>query len=298
METDYIPEFIALAEYGSSYLAAEKLFVSQSSLLRHVQSIEDEFGMPLFDRTRKGFILNAAGQVFLPYARQIAGLKNHCYSILHHEDESERTVRLYAEGKIIDLMIDFRKIHPDIYLAYYRPDNPEEALFNGEIDVAFLTNLTPRMADHFATIHFASEEVLALLYEGHPLAEKDSVTMDDFQGEDFISLSQDVVINEQFAERFNNGKGPNMVAAVPAGPDLMRMVREKMGVTLIHGQHGMIPPASGLVVKPLDPPIQYDMNIYYRKDSPLGRAAESFLNFAKRWTSVHQDVNRSLIESS
>ena len=48
METNYIPEFLALAEYGSSYVAAEKLFVSQSTLLRHVQSIEEEFGVPLF----------------------------------------------------------------------------------------------------------------------------------------------------------------------------------------------------------------------------------------------------------
>ena len=297
METDYIPEFIALAEYGSSYLAAEKLFISQSSLLRHVQSIEDEFGMPLFDRTRKGFVLNTAGQVFLPYAKQIAGLKNHCYDILHHEEESGKTVRLYAEGKIIDMMIDFRKIHTDINLSYSRPDNPEEALFNGEIDVAFLTNLTPRMADHFRTIPYTSEEVLVLLYEGHPLAEKDSISMDDLYGEDYIALAQDVVITEQFAQRFINGRGPNVVAAVPVGADLVRMVREKLGISLFHGQSGMIPPAPGLAVRPLNPAIRYDMNIYYRKDAPLGRATESFLNFAKRWVSVHRDINRSLIEN-
>ena len=297
METDYIPEFIALAEYGSSYLAAEKLFISQSSLLRHVQSIEDEFGMPLFDRTRKGFVLNTAGQVFLPYAKQIAGLKNHCYDILHHEEESGKTVRLYAEGKIIDMMIDFRKIHTDIKLSYSRPDNPEEALFNGEIDVAFLTNLTPRMADHFRTIPYTSEEVLVLLYEGHPLAEKESVSMDDLCGEDYIALAQDVVITGQFARRFSNGRGPNVVAAVPVGADLVRMVREKLGISLFHGQSGMIPPAPGLAVRPLNPAIRYDMNIYYRKDAPLGRATESFLNFAKRWISVHRDINRSLIEN-
>lgn len=296
METDYIPEFIALAEYGSSYLAAEKLFISQSSLLRHIQSIEDEFGMPLFDRTRKGFILNAAGQVFLPYAKQIAGLKNHCYEILHHEEESGNTVRLYAEGKIIDLMIDFRKLHPDIKLAYARPDQPEEALFNGEIDIAFLTNLTPRMADHFQTVPYASEEVLALLYEGHPLTEKESVRMDDLYGEDFIALAHDVVITDQFSRRFNGNKGPNVVTAVPAGGDLIRMVREKMGITLIHGQSNMIPPAPGLVVKPLEPPIHYDMNVYYRKEGPMGRATECFLQFVRRWISLHKDVNRSLIE--
>ena len=105
METNYIPEFLALAEYGSSYVAAEKLFTTQSTLLRHIQSIEDEFGMPLFDRTRKGFLLNEAGKVFLPYARQIAGLKNNCYSILHHGEESDSVVHLFAEGKVKKLII-------------------------------------------------------------------------------------------------------------------------------------------------------------------------------------------------
>ena len=70
METKNIQEFLALAELGSSYAAAEKLFVSQSSLVRHIQAIEEEFGVPLFDRTRRGFVLTANGQVFLPYAEK------------------------------------------------------------------------------------------------------------------------------------------------------------------------------------------------------------------------------------
>lgn len=296
METNYIPEFLALAECGSSYVAAEKLFTTQSTLLRHIQSIEDEFGMPLFDRTRKGFILNEAGKIFLPYARQIAGLKNNCYSILHHGEESDSVVHLFAEGKIIDLMIDFRKLYPDIRLIYTDPDNPEEALFNGELDVAFFTNLTPRMAENFQTIRFAGEEVLALLYEDHPLASKSGVTLEEMVQEDQIMLAHDVVTCDQLTRHINDGKGPRVVTSVPTGPDLIRMVREKLGVAVIHGQAGMIPPASGLKVLPLEPSIRYELNICFRKDTPLGKAAETFVNYAKRWSSLHQDVNRSLIE--
>ena len=296
METNYIPEFLALAEYGSSYVAAETLFTTQSTLLRHIQSIEDEFGMPLFDRTRKGFILNEAGKVFLPYARQIAGLKNNCYSILHHGEESENAVHLYAEGKIIDLMIDFRKLHPDIRLIYSNPENPEEALFNGELDIAFLTNLTPRMADSFQMIRFAGEEVLALLYEDHPLASRSAVTLEEMVQEDQIMLTHDVVTCDQLARHIGDGKGPRVVTSVPTGPDLIRMIREKLGVAVIHGHAGMIPPAPGLKVLPLEPAIRYELSICFRKDAPLGRAAETFVNFAKRWSSLHQDVNRSLIE--
>ena len=290
METNYLPEFIALAEYGSSYVAAEKLFVSQSSLLRHVQSIEDEFGMPLFERTRKGFILNKEGQLFLPYARQIMSLKNHCYSALHHEEEATRTVRLCAQGKVIELMIDFRKTCPDIKVEYCKAASPEEALYEGQIDVAFLTNLTPRLADNFQTIRYSSEEVLAIVYEDHPLAlARGGVTLERLTEEDFIMLADDIVIDDQFYSRIGNGAGPNVVASVPTGSDLIRMVLEKQGIALIHGQRDMVPPRKGLVVLPLDPPIHYEMNLCFRKDAPLSRAAERFVNFARRWAADHPD---------
>ena len=296
METNYLPEFIALAEYGSSYVAAEKLFVSQSSLLRHVQSIEDEFGMPLFERTRKGFILNREGQLFLPYAKQILSLKNHCYGALHREEENQRVVRLCAECKIINLMIAFRRAVPDVRLEFYKADNPEGALVEGQVDVAFISSLKPQMADSFQTIRYASEEVLVLVYEDHPLARQSSVTMESLHDEDFIRLSEDVINREEVYSRIGNGAGPNVVATVPTGSDLIRMVKEKQGIALFHGQNSAVPPRSGLKVLTLDPPIHYELNMCFRKDAPLSRAAERFVNFARRWTQEHQDINRSLIE--
>ncbi|MCD8018868.1 MAG: LysR family transcriptional regulator [Clostridiales bacterium] len=72
METKYIQEFLVLAEMESSYAAAEKLFVSQSTLVRHIQGIEDEFGVPLFNRSKRGFVLNDAGRIFVDCAKKIA----------------------------------------------------------------------------------------------------------------------------------------------------------------------------------------------------------------------------------
>lgn len=297
METKYIPEFIALAEYGSSYVAAEKLFVSQSSLLRHVQAIEDEFGTPLFERNRKGFILNKQGQIFLPYARQIASLRDHCYDVLHREESDRSTVRVCAEGKIIELMIDFRRAYPDRYIEYCKVQSAEEALYEGKVDVAFLTNLTPRHADNFQSIRFSKEEVLILLYDGHPLAARESVRMEELRSEQFVVLADDLVIDESFYRRVGGGdSGPTIVASVPTGSDLIRMVRERMGIAVIHGRAGRVPPAEGLRVLPLDPPIEYEMNIYFRKEAPLSAAAETFVNFSRRWIAQHRDLNLSLIE--
>jgi LysR family transcriptional regulator, transcription activator of glutamate synthase operon len=71
METEHLKEFVMLAEVGNYLDAAERLFISQSSLSKHIQSLERELGVSLFDRTTRKIALSSAGEAFLPHAKQI-----------------------------------------------------------------------------------------------------------------------------------------------------------------------------------------------------------------------------------
>ena len=64
MELSYIREFVVLAETGNYLEAADTLFIAQSSLSRHIKSIEMDLGAPLFDRTTRKVSLNGFGQAF------------------------------------------------------------------------------------------------------------------------------------------------------------------------------------------------------------------------------------------
>ncbi len=72
MELNYIKEFVHLAEVGNFLSAAEDLYISQSSLSKHIKAIETELNTPLFFRTTKKITLTEAGSVFLKYATEIA----------------------------------------------------------------------------------------------------------------------------------------------------------------------------------------------------------------------------------
>ncbi|MGL4293550.1 MAG: LysR family transcriptional regulator, partial [Bacteroidales bacterium] len=50
--------------------AARRLFITQSTLSQQVKQLEEELGIPLFDRIGKHVRLTEAGESFLPYARQ------------------------------------------------------------------------------------------------------------------------------------------------------------------------------------------------------------------------------------
>ena len=88
MELSYIREFVVLAETGNYLEAADALFIAQSSLSRHIKSIELDLGSPLFDRTTRKVVLNGFGQAFLPYAKKMVEI----------QEEYENVLQSYLSG--------------------------------------------------------------------------------------------------------------------------------------------------------------------------------------------------------
>lgn len=72
MDTKYINDFVILSECLNFSEAANRLFISQSSLSKHIKTLERELGVDLFTRTTRSIRLSDAGELYLPYARRIA----------------------------------------------------------------------------------------------------------------------------------------------------------------------------------------------------------------------------------
>ncbi|WP_342088092.1 LysR substrate-binding domain-containing protein [Dyadobacter sp. OTU695] len=70
MELRQLKYFIKAAELQNFTNAAEVLFITQSTLSQQIKQLEDELGIPLFDRIAKRVRLTEAGTAFLPYAKK------------------------------------------------------------------------------------------------------------------------------------------------------------------------------------------------------------------------------------
>ena len=66
--------FAAVARLGSMRAAADELNTVQSNVTARIRALEDEIGVPLFERHSRGVTVTAAGRRLLPFVAQVSGL--------------------------------------------------------------------------------------------------------------------------------------------------------------------------------------------------------------------------------
>lgn len=120
LQLDHIRTFHAVAEHGSLLAASRHLGMTQPTVGRHIDLLEDALGLRLFTRGREGMrltpkgadLLSAAGDMIdtaTEFERVAAGL----------EDQIEGTVRISANeifGSLLlpGLLSPFMRTHPEI----------------------------------------------------------------------------------------------------------------------------------------------------------------------------------------
>ncbi|WP_166338521.1 LysR family transcriptional regulator [Xiamenia xianingshaonis] len=71
MVIEHYQEFIELAKYTNFHKASEALHISPSTLSKHINALEAQYGTRLFERDKKQVSLTASGAVLLEYAQKI-----------------------------------------------------------------------------------------------------------------------------------------------------------------------------------------------------------------------------------
>lgn len=76
MDFKQIEAFASVARYKSFSKAAEAVYLSQPTISAHINALENELGIVLFDRSGREVQLTPAGMVFLDYALNLLDTRN------------------------------------------------------------------------------------------------------------------------------------------------------------------------------------------------------------------------------
>ena len=77
MDLNHLRSFVAVAKFGHLTRASEALHLSQPALSSHIKTLEEQFGLTLFERTPSGMTLTPSGRRLLIEAEQIIGAVRH-----------------------------------------------------------------------------------------------------------------------------------------------------------------------------------------------------------------------------
>lgn len=71
MELDWLQTFVVAAETANFHKAAEILHLAQPTVSLHIQKLEQQLGIALFDRKGRQVRVSAAGRRYLPHAKRV-----------------------------------------------------------------------------------------------------------------------------------------------------------------------------------------------------------------------------------
>lgn len=192
MDLRQLTSFIAVAEEGQLSKAATRLCLSQPPVSRHIQALEGDLGVRLFDRTAAGMELTQAGKSFLGDARNIETLIREAEARVQRAgkgDTGRLAVGLYGSaifGVVPQLLKEFSSLYPAVETVTHYAQTPSQiqALRLGQVQIVF-ERLVPNEIDINIEL-VCREELLVALSDSHPLAKNERIRIADLRDETFI----------------------------------------------------------------------------------------------------------------
>ena len=188
---------VEIANQKSFTRAAEKLFLSQSTLSKSIKALETELGVEIVDRKSKAFALTEEGELTLAYAQRV----------LNYFASETEALRQHFQGLGGSLSVGipptagpayfysrlyaFRQEYPNVKLSIEEtPSNTLiEKLDVGQIDMGII--LEPFENENYIVKPVYRSQIVVCVSQNHPLAGKENVRLAELRDEAFLMLTPD-----------------------------------------------------------------------------------------------------------
>jgi DNA-binding transcriptional LysR family regulator len=192
MEVRQLQIFRTLAAELNFTRTAELVHTVQSNVTAQIKALEDELGVPLFDRLGRRVALTDAGRRFLPFAQQALAAMEEGQRAIRAGAEPSGPLRIGAPESVLtyrlpEVVREYRKRFPLVELVF-RPTFDStlcQMLQSGDFDLAILmSDVAPSL--HMHAVRYRTERVFLVGDLRHPLAKQRVVKPEDLAGQNML----------------------------------------------------------------------------------------------------------------
>lgn len=280
MEVRYLKEFVELAQVRNYREAAGRLYMSQSSLTKHIQILEREMGAMLFERDRHSVCLSEAGSAFLPCAQRIVDEYETGLQILNQlMAKKQQQLRLVTNYNVLNPVTVFQQEYPgyQIELREMEWSDGLKLLCDGSCDLGIFSD--PEKRTGLSEEFLYMENIAAVLPAHHPLAGRKAIQLSELKNETFVSAMGKDCQEECLEMCRNAGFVPRIGILGNRGQDVVNYIRNGMGVGLLYGQAVIAMKMKGVAVVAIEPAKYMRICAVYRTAPALSLPTQQFLKF-------------------
>jgi DNA-binding transcriptional LysR family regulator len=282
MELNLMRSLLAVVDAGAITAAADRVGLTQPALSRRIRQLEEEFGVALLSRGRKGVELTAAGELVAAEARVlVARYDALCAQVAAHQRLEGGTIRLGGGATAVSFVLppaiaDFQRDYPGVrfHLKEAGSREVEQDVVSGRLELGLVTmpvhlrELTakPLMADRIVLISRAE----------HPLANRQQVDVHALSGMSLVGFEAGSAIRHLIDAALREaGVEMNVVMELRSIAAIVRMVATTGNLAFVsrvgveNERDVKVLPVRGLVIR-------RELAVIARRGVVLSPAAEAF----------------------
>ncbi|MFM2480032.1 LysR family transcriptional regulator [Celerinatantimonas sp. YJH-8] len=288
MDLKVLRYFLAVVQKESITAAAEYLYLTQPTLSRQLSALEDELGVTLFMRGNRKITLTEEGRRLRKRAEEILDLVTKTESEFLAPAEQLRgdihigSGETRAMSDIVQIIQQVRVDYPDIHVHIHSGDANDilDSLTKGLVDFAVL--IGPEDLSEYEFLRLKKKNQWGLLMrKDSPYAAKTVITQQDMLLMPLIFPRQHNTEN-----KISQWMGPhyrqlNIISTYNLIFNAALMVEHDLGYALCLDGLVSTVDESIFCYKPLQPRLDIDVYVVWKKHNPLSKVSELFANQLK-----------------
>src|SRR6266850_7882122 len=296
MEITQLEFFVSVVEEGSFSKAADRVFRTQPAVSISIRRLEQELGVPVFDRSQKTPTLTEAGELMYDYAKRMLTLRNEAQGVVAELRALERgRVRIGANEStslylLPHVILEFRRKHPQVKVEIFRhvSENLPREVLDRNVDFAVLA-FQP-VDNDLESFPILQDELVLIMRPDDPLAQRDSLKIEELGGQSFVAHNVKTASRHKVVETFEQHHTPlNITLELATVETIKRFVQLKIGLAFVPRMCVAEELDRGTLATVPVPELSYFRTLWvtHRRTITLSHAACAFLEILHQHAKSH-----------